>query len=134
MDVSFCIEYLNSILSKYQNSFTVKETEAIQFAINRLNDNNEDRRTVTVNKFAAIVQELVELQKEGSNENVKSFPKLFKKRGVVSLLVKLDEKFFELDDSIQLDNKSDYIQIRDKLKDISSYCLMGIMEMDKLQQ
>ena len=85
-----------------------------------------------VQKFQAIAAELAELYAKKNKAYGNSFGETFNKLGLISAVTRISDKYNRLctlATNTNIDNLGESID--DTLRDLASYCIMTVIELDK---
>lgn len=85
-----------------------------------------------VQKFQAIAAELTELYAKKNKAYGNSFGETFNKLGLISAVTRISDKYNRLCTLVKntnIDNLGESID--DTLRDLASYCIMTVIELDK---
>lgn len=81
-------------------------------------------------KFKKIEQELLDTYKKKNSDYGDSFSDTFKKFGIVSAATRISDKSNRLSNLIKNQKFPNYESVTDTLRDMASYCIMTLVELD----
>ena len=85
-------------------------------------------KNIKLDKHRAICKELSDIYEKKNHDYGDSFSKLYEEYGMLSVVIRLFDKLYRLENLMEKEQMVEDESIEETLKDLANYCIMALME------